>query len=324
MHTIRDLDESLLDAAGELLARRHAGDRAVVPSLPRRFEDPEVARRAVAAVLESSGAKGVVATRGDAPIGFLAGAPLIDTLRGRAAWSGIGAHATGDPVEYPTMYAALAEHWVEIGCLEHYVVLPPDEAALRAWFSLGFGMQQVHALTRTDGVPEPRTGSHSSIRRAGRDDLDAVRPLTSVIGEHQAASPVFAAHLPQIAADYVDGHAELLADESVGYFVAERAGRAVAYLAMIPAEGGDGDLYIPERCVELAVAATLPEQRGSGVMTALTHHAFAWAQAEGFEFCLTDWRSTNRLSARFWPRFGFEPVAYRLHRTIDARIAWAR
>jgi hypothetical protein len=56
-------------------------------------------------------------------------------------------------------------------------------------------------------------------------------------------------------------------------------------------------------------------------MTALTQRAFAWARAEGFETCLTDWRSTNPLSSAFWPRFGFEPAAYRLHRTIDARAA---
>jgi hypothetical protein len=35
------------------------------------------------------------------------------------------------------------------------------------------------------------------------------------------------------------------------------------------------------------------------------------------------WRSTNLLTARFWPRQGFRPVAYRLVRRVDQRIAWA-
>jgi len=37
----------------------------------------------------------------------------------------------------------------------------------------------------------------------------------------------------------------------------------------------------------------------------------------------TDWRSANRGIARMLPRFGFRPIAYRLVRRIDARIAWA-
>jgi hypothetical protein len=38
---------------------------------------------------------------------------------------------------------------------------------------------------------------------------------------------------------------------------------------------------------------------------------------------VTDWRVTNLLSSRFWPRQGFRPVVYRLTRRIDARVAWA-
>jgi GNAT superfamily N-acetyltransferase len=321
VYPIRDLDEALLTAAGSLLARRHARDRATAPMLPPRFEDPDVARRAVAAVLERGDGTGVVAMGEHAPIGFLAGVPSTDPVRGRTAWSGIGAHATDDPVAYPSLYAALAGRWVGVGCLRHYIVVPPNDAVLRAWFALGFGMEQVHALAATDAVPGAHTGPGSSIRRAGRDDIEALRPLTPLIGEYQATSPVFAVHLPEFAAEYEKGHAELLADESVGYFVAERDGHVVAFLAMIPVEGSDADLFVPDRCVELSVAATLPEHRGSGVMTALTQHAFAWARAEGFQTCLTDWRSTNALSSAFWPRFGFDPVAYRLHRTIDSRAA---
>ncbi|HZA20492.1 MAG TPA: GNAT family N-acetyltransferase, partial [Actinomycetota bacterium] len=270
---------------------------------------------------EQDGARGVVAMRRVEAIGFLAGVTSTDTVRGRTAWSGIGSHASDEPESYAAMYAALAEGWVGMGFLEHYVVVTPAEDVMQTWFHLGFGMEQVHALTATAGVPEPHPERGLSIRRAARDDLDAVRPLVSVIGEYQATSPVFAAHLPEFAAEYERGHADLLADERVGYFVAERDGRVVAFVAMIPAESGDADLHVPDRCVELSVAATLPEHRGSGVMTALVQQALAWARADGFETCLTDWRSTNPLSSAFWPRFGFEPAAYRLHRTIDARAS---
>ena len=46
----------------------------------------------------------------------------------------------------------------------------------------------------------------------------------------------------------------------------------------------------------------------------------SWA---GYRYCITDWRSTNLQASRFWPRFGFRPVGYRLVRRIDGRIAVA-
>jgi hypothetical protein len=49
----------------------------------------------------------------------------------------------------------------------------------------------------------------------------------------------------------------------------------------------------------------------------------AQAARAGFRYCETDWRSANLLASRFWPRQGFRPVAYRLARRIDPRIAWA-
>lgn len=38
---------------------------------------------------------------------------------------------------------------------------------------------------------------------------------------------------------------------------------------------------------------------------------------------LAEQRSTNLLASRFWPRLGFRPIAYRLVRRVDQRIAWA-
>lgn len=86
---------------------------------------------------------------------------------------------------------------------------------------------------------------------------------------------------------------------------------------------GDDALFIPPDCAELATAATLATARGRGVGTALAHHGLAHAKAEGYRVVATDWRSTNLLSSRFWPRIGFQPVAYRLARRIDPRIAFA-
>jgi GNAT superfamily N-acetyltransferase len=66
----------------------------------------------------------------------------------------------------------------------------------------------------------------------------------------------------------------------------------------------------------LAFAATLPESRGAGVGVALTDASFAWAAGRGYRAIVTDWRVTNLLASRFWPRRGFRPSVLRLYRSI--------
>lgn len=83
-------------------------------------------------------------------------------------------------------------------------------------------------------------------------------------------------------------------------------------------------LHLPTPYLYLSVAGTLPGFRGRGIGIALTQHALSAARADGWHVCETDWRSTNLLSSRFWPRRGFRPYLYRLSRLIDPRIAWAR
>jgi hypothetical protein len=56
--------------------------------------------------------------------------------------------------------------------------------------------------------------------------------------------------------------------------------------------------------------------RGSGAGVALTHASFAWAKERGYETMVTDWRVTNLLSSRFWPKRGFRPTFFRLYRSI--------
>lgn len=82
-------------------------------------------------------------------------------------------------------------------------------------------------------------------------------------------------------------------------------------------------MMIPEKCIELVVAGTIPEVRGQGVGSLLTHKGFSYASEKGYKYCITDWRMTNILASRFWPKQGFRPIAYRLNRKIDSRIIWA-
>ena len=66
----------------------------------------------------------------------------------------------------------------------------------------------------------------------------------------------------------------------------------------------------------LGFAAVLPAARGRGLGRALGEAVIDWAAQSGYRSVATDWRATNLLSSRTWPRLGFEPTFLRLHRLV--------
>jgi GNAT superfamily N-acetyltransferase len=74
----------------------------------------------------------------------------------------------------------------------------------------------------------------------------------------------------------------------------------------------------------LSVAATLEAARGRGIATALTWTGLAHCRDQGDAYCISNWISPNLSASRFWPRFGFQEVAYRLTRNLNPMIAWTR
>ena len=76
--------------------------------------------------------------------------------------------------------------------------------------------------------------------------------------------------------------------------------------------------------VYLSVGATKPQARGRGISTALTSHGLEQARKDGYKICYTNWISPNLLASRFWPRFGFKDVAYRVSKKVSPMITWAK
>lgn len=72
----------------------------------------------------------------------------------------------------------------------------------------------------------------------------------------------------------------------------------------------------PEGAGFLGFAAVLPQARGRGVGRALAEAVLAWSRDSGHPCVVTDWRVTNLLSSRAWPRLGFRPTFLRLHRLV--------
>lgn len=319
----------LLADAGALLAQRHQRDRALFPELPKRFENPITARAAVEAVWSRTQANGVAAMDSGRLVGYLIGDMVIHNLWGRSAWIRLAGCAIAPDQSVGLvgeLYAALASCWVAYGCFTHFVLISvADSSFIHAWFALSFGIEQVHALlTLHTYQPDVSVNlPNLEIRRATPDDRATLSGMYHIIRRHLAQAPVWGVALPEDEEEFRTGYAELVDEPTATVWLAFQQGQATGFQVYFPAEPTDDNLLVPEQCIELNVAGTIVSARGRGIGQALTQHGLAYACSKGYRYCLTDWRSANLLSARFWPRQGFRPVVYRLVRRIDTRIAWA-
>jgi ribosomal protein S18 acetylase RimI-like enzyme len=318
---IDEFDKRRIDEASGLLAASLRKDLqaelfAVVPS-------EEACAGLLTAALDS-GAGGVAVFDGRGLASYLL-AVEGDNDRGHNAWTARECHAyRDDPETERVAYASLAGDWVADGRDHHYaVVSASDPAALNAWLGLTFGHEQTHAIRPTSRGPDPGDPS-VEMRRATPADIDAIAPLVRLIYESHAGAPVFTYIEPQWYDELLPGHKELLEDPTVGYWIALAGDRVLGYAAMRPIPEDEASLLKPFGTIELIVAATRREERGRGIMRALTARALEWARAEGYAVCVTDWRVANLQSSRAWPRLGFRPCAYRLHRIIDPRYMASR
>lgn len=315
-----------LTAAAELLAGRHRADRGREPELPAVFEGAEAALELLRRGFEADGASGVVAWRDGQLIGYLLGATAYESsrLRPRASVIDYGAHAVapGQSGVYRPLYAALAARWVGAGSFAHYVqVAADDRSTLRAWRSLGFGSEHATGLRHLT-PPRAEPPDAVVIRRGGLDDAGTVGDLAVELHRYHANAPIFDPYLPEAVAGMRPRFAASLVDDEVVVWLAERDGRAVGMLIFGEPSGWRA-MITPERSTHLMEAFVEGERRGMGAGRALLARALGWAREAGYARCTVSWVSANVIGAAFWLSMGFRPVAYRLCRVVDERVAWA-
>ncbi len=307
-----------LDDAGRLLAARHARQREAEPALPERYENPVAASAEVEQAWHAESATGAAAIRDGRVVGYLIGAPLDAKIWGQNVWVGLAGHAVEEPEDLRDLYAAAAERWVEDGRRRQYALVPAgDPALVEAWYRVGFGQQHAHGLQEVarrevvlpDGV---------EIRTPATDEIEELIEVDLTLPAHQGRSPVFSdigqPSREELRKEWVD----TLAGDEEEVLVAYRNGKPLAVWSVMPLEVSrmHKGLGRPERAAFIGFAATLPEAQGSGLGLALTDASFNWAAEHGYEVMVTDWRVTNLLSSRFWPKRGFRPVFLRLYRSI--------
>jgi GNAT superfamily N-acetyltransferase len=312
-----------LPAAAELLAARQRRLRRALPILPEPYADRAATLPLVEALASKDGAFGVIGRSNGKAFGFLLGYPRLEPIWGRAAWSPIEGSALADGTEpelVRDLYAAWSEHFVGQGYFRQYVHAASDDPELMAaWVRTGFGQMQAHAARDLELTADPPAGV--TVRTAHAEDIGLVADMLPLVGRALMKPPAYAIQLPEVWSTFGAAGEEELADPDARYWVAiAKDGRALALASFYDAEPGP---MTPDRATELAFAMTRPEERGRGLMRALTAAGFAEAKAAGAIHAVADWRTASLPTHRSWVALGFEPLYYRLHRHIDERVGWA-
>lgn len=317
-----------LKEASQLLAKRHRTERQFFLNLPGNYEDEEAALEVLSASFEKPNTYGITAFAENRMAAYLIVHVKPREERGRSVWVDYTdmAYDQAEQAEIiRELYAKAAKEWVQIGCLSHYAFVPlGDPSLLSAWLNLGFAYQQAYAmLDLHEFSGEEQQVNEVVIRRAAAKDRKDLLEASHWISDHQSQSPGFVPILPEVSNEIEKGYEGLVEDEEALVWVAELHGEVVGFQAYWPMNTADKPMEVPNNAIELKVCATKPEYRNMGIGTALTTNLLPKIKNEGFRYCLADWHLLNLQSSRFWPKKGFRPYCYRLHRSINPSIYWA-
>ena len=299
--------------AARLVAAGVARLRRSVPALPDTWSDPAAVARVITGLVDR-GAGLAVLDDGDL-VAFQA-AVLLDGHGGRWAYTPDFGHASPGPVGprlRERLYADLAAGWIRDACPEHVVTVLADDRPARATYAeLGFGHVVVDLVRDVSPLEVDPLPGGVSIRRAVAPDASAVAELDAGLRRHLQASPVF---LRLGAAPSPELHRRQIEDPAAATFLAERDGRAIAFLRIGPCATDVAAVVRDPETASITAAFTRPELRGGGIASALAAAAVVWARDAGYARCAVDHESANREAARFWSRH-FAPVAISVARRL--------
>ncbi len=177
------------------------------------------------------------------------------------------------PSSSATSIALPPARWVDGGAELHVALVPAVPELAEPWFRLAFGHMQLHGIRETGGTgAAPPAGI--TVRFGTIEDLEGAPELVTQIWDHHTGPSTFTGLTVPPVEEFLADWKTTLETPGVAYFVAERDGRVVGHLLLEPEEP---DLARPPGSIYLAVAATLPEARGTGAGVALTDAALAWA-----------------------------------------------
>ena len=325
----------MIPDAGSLLAGRHARNRKRLPLLPARFEDPQIAAKAVESLWQSKFRNGYAAFRNGKMAAYLIG-DFEDQPWARSGYVYLPGYGLADGERVATLqdlYALLGEDWVRNGIFSHNLYISAaDNDVIQGLFKIGFGQERVDALLdlSTLEIPNLEEPEGMIIRRARKGDEEYLGSVAYVMINALSSAPYWLPVTPESNIAWKERWASRADNEEWMVWMALEKDKAVGTVAFLfehptPLEqDAEVQMLLSAGTLTLGTAATRPEVRGRGIANILTWHGLEQARGMGFDVCLVNWIGPNLLASRYWPRFGFKDAAYRLSKQINPMIAWAR
>jgi ribosomal protein S18 acetylase RimI-like enzyme len=321
--------EKMIPEAGRLLATRHARNCRELPLLPTRFEKPLIAEQAISAMWEKKLKHGYAAFRDGKMTAYLIGEYMVNPW-GRCGYIYLPGYALADgekPSTLQDLYARLGDDWVKLGVFSHSAYFSAaDRPIVDAFFDIGFGKERVDALIdlRTLEIPKLDEFAGVTTRLAGKGDNDHLGSVSHLIMDALASAPYWHPTLPESYLDLKEAWSELADEQEWNVWIAVEENKALGAVMFRPEQEEDEQLLASPRTVCLVIAATKPEARRRGIANLLTWRGLEQARTDGYEICYCDWISSNLLASRYWLRFGFKEVSYRLSKQVNPMIAWTK
>ncbi len=173
----KNFTEEMIPEAGNLLSAHHKYKRITHPLLPARFEDPQVASKAVNALWEKKLKRGYAAFRAGKMIAYLIGEYTTQAW-GRCGYVYLPGYALAKDekaVVIQDLYARLGDDWVKHGVFSHgFYISAADAHIVESLFNIGFGKERVDAMLdlRSLIIPVVEESAGIVIRRAEKGDND--------------------------------------------------------------------------------------------------------------------------------------------------------
>jgi ribosomal protein S18 acetylase RimI-like enzyme len=156
------------------------------------------------------------------------------------------------------------------------------------------------------------------IVQAGAERIPELQPLWEALEVHHSQLPDVPPIRPLADSWQVrrQSYEEWLGDRSGRLFVAERDGRVIGYV-MLTIVRAPASWNVGSRAGEIETMSVLPDERSSGVGSALMDAALRAAEQEGVQAIGVGVVHSNDDAIEFYERAGFRPFYVELLRLAD-------
>lgn len=257
-------------------------------------------------------------------LGYIFGEVVISNRIGRAIWvpyEGVAILEDQLSKLLRILYSKVSELWIKHGCFNHNILIPmATNMYYEAFVNLSFAIEQVYGVMDVHAYMPFTESEDVSIRIAEEKDREVIKSMSSILSHYQNQSPVYIPAFPEVIENTRLAFERLIDEEDVLVLLAQIDDLDCGFFEY---EKIKPSLMNPENSIELCTAGVVASYMSKGVGKKLMNEGNEIIKKMGYNYIVTDWRITNLASSSFWPKCGFNPIAYKMVRQIDSNNAWA-